>query len=79
MNLYPTYEFEVVTYTPESLVSLAPYPDSLEHLILNFESQEVIIGNIKYKHGDRFTAYGSQAIRFKELYVDSRIPILKII
>ena len=79
MNLYPAYEFEVVTYTPESLVSLAPYPDSLEHLILNFESQEVIIGNIKYKHGDRFTAYGLQAIRFKELYVDSTNPILKII
>ena len=77
--IHPTYKFEVVTYTPESLVALAPYPDSLEHLILNLQAQEVVINNRRYKHGDQFTEFGSKAIHLKELYVDSSNPVLKIV
>lgn len=77
--IHPTYKFEVVTYTPESLVALAPYPDSLEHLILNLKAQEVVINNKSYRHGDQFTEFGSRAIRIKQLYVDSSDPVLKIV
>jgi hypothetical protein len=77
--IHPTYKFEVVTYTPESLIALAPYPDSLEHLTLNFQAQEVVINNRRYKHGDQFTESGSKAIRIKQLYVDSSDPVLKIV
>jgi len=77
--IHPTYTFEVVTYTPESLVALSPYPDSLEHLILNLQAQEVVINNRRYKHGDQFTEFGSKATHLKKLYVDSSDPVLKIV
>lgn len=77
--IHPQYTFEVVTYTPESLVQLNPLPDSLEHLILNLQQTDVVIGNKKYRHGDRFTSYGMEALRFKDLYVDSANPVLKIV
>lgn len=77
--IHPTYTFEVVTYTPESLIALAPYPDSLEHLTLNLQAQEVVINNRRYKHGDQFTEFGSKAIYLKNVYVDSGNPVLKIV
>ena len=77
--IHPVYEFEVFTYTPESLVALNPLPDSLENLISNFKNMEVIIGNKKYKHGDRFTAYGKKALYFKKIFMDSPNPVLKFV
>ena len=76
--IHPQYTFQVVTYTPQSLLQLNPLPDSLEHLILNLQQTDVFIGNKKYRHGDRFTAYGMEAIRLKQLYVESDNPVLKI-
>ena len=77
-TIHPVYTFEVFTYTPESIIALNPLPDSLDHLISNFENTEVVIGNRKYKHGDTFTAYGKQAIYLKQNYVDSPNPVLKL-
>ncbi len=78
-NVYPSYTFEVVSYTPQSLIALNPLPDSLEHIILNLEQREFYIKDKVYKHGDQFTLYGMEAIRFKSLYVDNDTPILKLV
>lgn len=78
-TIHPAYTFQVVSYTPQSLLSLRPYPDSLEHIILNLEKTEVYVKDKVYRHGDQFTLYGMEAIRFKELYVDSANPLLKIV
>ena len=77
-TIFPAYTFEVVSYTPQTLLDLQPYPDSLEHLILNLQQREVYIKDKVYRHGDQFTVYGMEAIRFKQLFVDSENPILKI-
>lgn len=76
--IHPQYTFQVITYTPQSLIALSPYPDSIEHLILNLQQTDVFVGNKKYRHGDIFTAYGMEAIRLKQLYVDVDNPVLQL-
>lgn len=76
--VWPKIEFEVQTYTDQTLLDLRPYPDSLEHIILNLQNRSVLIDNKYYKHGDKLTFYGSEAFRVKQLYVDSPNPVMKI-
>lgn len=76
--IWPKIEFEIQTYNEKTLLDLQPYPDSLEHIILNLQNRSVLIDHKNYKHGDKLTFYGAEAFRIKQLYVDSPNPVMKI-
>ena len=75
----PAYTFEVQTYTMQELIGLGYYGDFLTDIIRQREEAVVHIINTPLKHGDQFTRYGAEALRFKKLFVDVENPILKII
>lgn len=79
VNPSPAYTFEVQTYTMPELIGLGYYGDFLTDIIRQREESVVHIINRPLKHGDQFTLYGAEAVRFKKIYADVDNPILKIL
>lgn len=78
-----SYTFEVVTYDLKEVIS-GCLPDTLENILYGLNNATVLIqdGDLvrRYaKHGDRFTASGSNARYLKETFADIEKPLLKVI
>ena len=79
--LNPIYYFKVNLLKPE--VIFANYPDSnLDNIKNQLINSTIWVEGVPYplKHGDVFTLSGMQALKVKELYIDSnQTPILDIV
>ena len=79
--LNPIYYFKVNLLKPE--VIFANYPDSnLDNIKNQLINSTIWVEGVPYslKHGDVFTLSGMQALKVKELYIDSnQTPILEIV